>query len=109
MFTRPKSAYSGVDVLSREERELLLAASKATADGVFCNPLCQEGFFAARQLAAFDLGVLRACVFKINDRGRAAIAELLRDGKVQEPIAASDAGTGSDAEPLGHESARCVA
>jgi len=42
-----------------------------------------EGF-AARQLAAYELGTLRARVFTINEAGRKVRAELLAEGKIRD-------------------------
>jgi len=91
--TKPKSAFTSVDVLSLEERRTLYDAFRANADGVMVNPEQRHlpdnsdyAYFAARQLRDYDLGTFRGCVFKINDAGRAVMKELLRDGKYLEPV-----------------------
>ena len=67
--------YTGVDVLTQDERDLLCAASTADKAGGVLGP---AGLGAARQLAAYQLGSLKGGVFKINPAGGAAAAELLR-------------------------------
>jgi len=67
--------YTGVDVLTQDERDLLCAASTADKAGVALGP---AGLKAARQLAAYQLGSLKGGVFKINPAGGAAVADLLR-------------------------------